>query len=307
MPIYLDRDLPRHNSLDASAARCIDIGLINNMPDGALKATEHQFIRLLDAVADGVAVRLIFYALPEVPRSDGARRHIDSFYSSIHSLWNRGLDGLIMTGCEPHARNLQDEPYWASMTRVIDWAEHHTHSAIWSCLAAHAAVLHCDGIQRRRLSEKCAGVFECTQVTDHPLLAGFNSPVAMPHSRWNDLAEDELTACGYRVLTRAEGVGADMFVKQRNSLFVFFQGHPEYEANTLVHEYGRDLKRYLRGQSDTRPEMPQGCSNPSDPWRSAATHIYRNWLMYLCASKDELLGKRPQRESMVLHQAAGAD
>ena len=28
-----------------------------------------------------------------------------------------------------------------------------------------------------------------------------------------------------------------MFVKQRQSLFVFLQGHPEYDANSLLLEY----------------------------------------------------------------------
>jgi homoserine O-succinyltransferase len=340
MPIYLNRDLSSHNtpaggkwpcrnSAGDSAANCIDIGLINNMPDGALKATEHQFIRLLDSVADGVAVRLMFYTLPEVPRSALGRRHVNSFYSSIDSLLSRRLDGLIVTGTEPRTSNLRDEPYWANMARVMEWAEHNTHSAVWSCLAAHAAVLHNDGITRRRLSQKRCGLFQFTRVSDHPLIAGISSLGAMPHSRWNDLAEDELTACGYRILTRAEHAGVDAFVKQGKSLFVFFQGHPEYEAKTLLHEYGRDLRRYLRRESDTYPDIPHGyfdreaedalmalraraeCDrreelladfptalaerNLADPWRSAAIRIYGNWLTYLCARKGYLLKKGPGR------------
>jgi homoserine O-succinyltransferase len=80
----------------------------------------------------------------------------------------------------------------------------------------------------------------------------------MPHSRWNEISESELTACGYRVLMRSEDAGAGMFVKQRKSLFVCFQGHPEYEARTLLLEYARDVRRYLRRESDTYPGMPRG-------------------------------------------------
>src|SRR3989442_1837784 len=80
----------------------------------------------------------------------------------------------------------------------------------------------------------------------------------MPHSRWNDIPEEALTACGYRVLTRSTEAGVDAFVKQRQSLFVFFQGHPEYEATTLLLEYRRDLKRFLRGERETYPPMPRG-------------------------------------------------
>src|SRR5262249_35753624 len=144
---------------------------------------------------------------------------------------------------------------------------------------AHAAVLHRDGIVRRRLSQKRCGVFQCARVSDHPLMAGLSSTIAMPHSRWNDLPEDELTACGYHILTRGEDAGVDAFVKEGNSLFAFFQGHPEYEAQTLMQEFNRDLKRYHRGESETYPDSPQSCLDKDEPWRPAAAQIYRNWLM----------------------------
>ena len=41
-----------------SSPHCVDIGLINNMPDAALDATERQFRALLTAAADNTAVRL---------------------------------------------------------------------------------------------------------------------------------------------------------------------------------------------------------------------------------------------------------
>src|ERR1041384_7997627 len=151
MPVYVDR-VPSGYPLLKHAQ--VDIGVINNMPDGALRPTERQFLSLLDSAADGLSVRLTFYALPDVPRSDSGRLHISSSYSSIESLWDRHPDGLIVTGAEPRTPNLTDEPYWTSLTRVVEWAEQNTYSAIWSCLAAHAAILHTDGIKRRRLDDK---------------------------------------------------------------------------------------------------------------------------------------------------------
>src|SRR5438105_15888187 len=96
-------------------ANCIDIGLVINMPDAALEATERQFHALLDAAADGIVVRLRLFALPDVPRSAAGRRHV-SRYSDIANLWNSSLDGLIVTGTEPMAPSLKDEPYWRSLT-----------------------------------------------------------------------------------------------------------------------------------------------------------------------------------------------
>ena len=51
------------------------------------------------------------------------------------------------------------------------------------------------------------------------------------------------------MLTRSADAGVDTFIKQRKKLFVFFQGHPEYESDTLLREYRRDMGRYFRGET----------------------------------------------------------
>jgi homoserine O-succinyltransferase len=322
MPVHLAGDTSPH----ASAARCIHIGLINNTPNGALEATERQFRALLDSVSHGVNVRLSPYALPDVPRTESGRLHISRFYSGIDNLWDSRLDGLIVTGAEPLAPSLRDEPYWGSLTKVLDWADHNTHSTVLSCLAAHAAVEYIDRIGRRRLGDKRFGVFECARTSDHPLMTGVPSLLQMPHSRWNDLPKDELVDCGYSVLTRAKDGSVDAFVRQRKSLFVFFQGHPEYESNTLLLEYRRDIGRYLTRERDTYPSMPKGYFDRdtadalatfrrralsgrnvdllgdfptalaekgiANTWYTVAARVYGNWLTYLCVEKERRLNEK---------------
>jgi homoserine O-succinyltransferase len=301
----------------------LDIGLVNNMPDAALDATERQFRALLEAAAGGLDVHLTVYTLPEVPRTEFGRRQV-ARYADFDDLWDRRHDGLIVTGTEPRAADLQDEPFWGNLTRLLEWAERNTHSTVLSCLAAHAGILHIDGIVRRPLGDKRFGIFECVRVSDHPLTAAAPSRLQMPHSRWNEIPEEALLACGYRVLTRSEDAGVDAFVKQRKSLFVFFQGHPEYEAVTLLLEYRRDIGRFLRGERDTYPPMPHGyfdqetvdalvalreralvdrreellaefptamaAGKVTNTWRSTAESLYRNWLLYIHAQK-ELAGR----------------
>ena len=303
------------------ASRCLTIGLINNMPDAALDATERQFRSLLHAASDGITVRLVLYALPTVLRSESGERHIASFYSNIEELWETELDGLIVTGAEPRAASLTDEPYWRSFARVVDWAREHTQSTIFSCLAAHAAVLQLDGIGRQRSDHKRFGVFECARLSDHPLMSGAPSHFKLPHSRWNGLSEEELTAHGYSVLTRSPDVGVDTFIKQEKALFVFFQGHPEYDSDTLLREYRRDVGRYLKGESDSYPREPQSYFDEEtrfalaslrdqarsrggedllpevaaaletraidNTWNSTAACIYKNWLHYIRDRKEQ--------------------
>ena len=310
-------DLRKRVDFPNSRPGCLEIGLVNNMPDAALEATERQFRALLAAAAGDLTVRLTFYALPEVPRSEVGLAHIRS-YNTVDDLWNRPIDGLIVTGAEPRAPSLRDEPYWGSLTRLLDWAERETYSSIWSCLAAHAAVCHLDGIDRLPYSDKRFGVFESAQVADHPLLAAAPRRLRMPHSRWNDIPEDAVAEAGYRVLTRSTEAGVDTLVKERKSLFVLFQSHPEYGAETLLLEYRRDLRRFLRGERETYPIMPQGYFTPdavraltalqaraladrredllqefpasayhvTNTWRRTGTAIYRGWLEYVCAQKE---------------------
>jgi len=234
----------------------LTIGLVNNMPDGALKATERQFARLLSGAAGQARIHLHCFSLPSVSRSPQARAHIDKEYSSIAELGRLKIDGLMVTGAEPNGCALPQEALWRELTDIIDWARTNTRSTIWSCLAAHAAVLHLDGIERQRLPAKCSGIQTCAKVTDDWLTRGLRGPLKVPHSRFNEVRESDLLTHGYQVLTRSNAAGVDIFTKQFDSRFIFFQGHPEYDALSLQREYMRDLARYLAGDRDDYPAIP---------------------------------------------------
>jgi homoserine O-succinyltransferase len=304
----------------------LNIALINNMPDAALEDTELQFFDLIDDASGDVPVYLKLYSLTGIPRTDRGQRHLNSFYYSLDELWQSQFDGVIVTGTEPRQPDLRDEPYWRVLTDVFDWAERNTTAAVLSCLAAHASVLHSDGISRHRLPDKQFGVFEFTKAADHPLTAGTDESVRFPHSRWNEVQADELAVCGYLVLTQSAEGGVDTFVKKKKrSMFVHFQGHPEYGAQTLLKEYRRDIRRYLRKERETYPTMPKGYFDPvvasllsefrdvvsSDrlsgqeetlmggfpdaalagklrrTWQASATAMYRNWLRYIVSNKTK--------------------
>jgi homoserine O-succinyltransferase/O-acetyltransferase len=317
MPVVIDRGSNPRSGV--AAADCVEIGLVNNMPDAALEATDRQFIELIESAAGDIPVRLRFFSLPDVPRTERGQKLLSSSYLGIQHLWRGRLDALIVTGTEPRAAALPDEPYWPALAGLIEWAEHNTLSTVWSCLAAHAAVLHLDGIKRRPLADKCFGLFDCAPAVDHPLTKGLGSRFAVPHARWNELREDELVAGGYEILTRSAQAGVDTFTRQGKSLFVFFQGHPEYDATSLLGEYRRDFGRFLRGEREVCPSLPCGYFDAAtadlltglraraladrreellaefpgaaaergirNVWRPAAGRIYRNWLARIAAQK----------------------
>ncbi|HVX78682.1 MAG TPA: homoserine O-succinyltransferase [Bradyrhizobium sp.] len=236
----------------------ITIGLINNMPDSALQSVERQFMGLLQAVAGDHRIHLHCFSLPSVKRSQQARQLMQGRYRDIADLGRLHFDGLIVTGAEPNCDALSEEPFWKELIDVIDWAKTNTRSAIWSCLAAHAAVRHLDGIERYRLDAKCSGVYDCVKINDDWLTKDLPSSIKVPHSRLNALRGSDLTGGGYQILTESPEAGVDIFVKQFRSRFVFLQGHPEYEALSLQREYLRDITRYLSRQRDTFPHPPSG-------------------------------------------------
>ena len=300
-----------------NSADCIRVGLVNNMPDAAIKATERQFTELLQAAAGDTLVRLTLFSISEVPRSVGMREELSYRYRDLSQLWNTPLDGLVVTGTEPRASSLKDEPYWAALSKLTDWARENSISTIWSCLAAHAAVLHVDGIERHLMPRKRFGVFDCQVAASHPMTRHTNGPIRVPHSRYNDLSESDLISCGYQILTKSAVAGVDTFCKQEQSLFIFFQGHPEYEADTLLREYRRDVGRFLRGEAANYPSMPQGLFDDekvaivkefrnralsqvredlidafpmsiletklANTWRTSSVAFYRKWIGYLHA------------------------
>src|SRR5271165_359673 len=135
------------NDRRAGRAR-LEIGLVNNMPDTALEATETQFSNLLAKAAGAIDVRLRLYSLPEIVRGEAAKRRIADHYCDLKELWDSDLDALIVAGTEPRHPDLRQEVYWSNLTAIIEWARTRTLSSIWSCLAAHAAVLYLDAIAR---------------------------------------------------------------------------------------------------------------------------------------------------------------
>jgi homoserine O-succinyltransferase/O-acetyltransferase len=292
------------------------IGLVNNMPDLALRATERQFCALLSAASRDFVVRLKLFTLPDIPRSDATLAHIARYYDDIAELTEDPPDGLIVTGTEPRVRNLKEEPYWHALSYLASWAEDKAVPSVWSCLSAHAAVLQLDGIERHPLGPKLSGVFDChINSASHEVVRGTPAKWRVPHSRLYGLSEDALLSHGYSVVSWSPDAGADIFVKQGDTVALFFQGHPEYSSSALLGEYRRDINRFLSGELESYPGIPRSyfsasvevelgkfreraLSNRSpdlakdfaqlvtrsalhDPWFSTAVRIYENWLSLL--------------------------
>ena len=308
----------------------IHVGLINNMPDTAMRATELQFARLLKEAAGALDVQLHLFSLGAIERGELARSRMEGFYAGAETLPMSDIDALIVTGAEPRAADLKDESYWPSLAHLIDWAEIGTISTVFSCLAAHAAVLHLSGITRHPLPCKMSGIFTAARAGEDLLQTGMQGRIHVPHSRRNSLDESDIVRNGYRILTRMdEGVDSFSKIMPGRSLFLFLQGHPEYGAETLGSEYLRDIGRFLRGEIAERPAVPENyfdratenalagldakASGPDDlarysgvvlgalplqSWRGHTLKLFGNWLALIAAEKVRRRAQPPPRKKL---------
>jgi homoserine O-succinyltransferase len=155
------------------AKRCsesgvVRIGLVNNMPPGACSTTERQFTQILAEAGSDYAVELQCFRT--------FRSGAGTELSPMEAIRGANLDGMIVTGAEPQSLSLRSEPIWPLITRLVDLGYERDLPIMWSCLAAHAAILYLDGIDRVRLDYKMSGLFAGAAIApDHPLLEGFLS------------------------------------------------------------------------------------------------------------------------------------
>ncbi len=238
--------------------RELHIGLLNIMPDKALQATERQFFRLIGESNQIAQFYVHPFTLDALQRSPEAKAHIDAYYSTFDQVKEQGLDALIITGANVVKDNLIDEEFWKPLGEVVEWAYENVTSTLCSCLATHAVLQFQYDQKRTRLPEgKRWGVYP-HWVTDqkHPLVAGVNTRFDVPHSRFNQIERHQFLGAGLRVL--AESVaGVHLAVSPDGFRQVFFQGHPEYDAVSLIKEYKREVGCFVRSERDDYPPFPE--------------------------------------------------
>ena len=250
----------------------VRIGLLNMMADGALRATERQFQRLLTPARFPGKVDLVLFSLAELQRSPEAAEYIQENYQTFDQVAREGLDGLIITGVNLSDPQLAGQPFWVPLMRVMAWAEQNVHSTLCSCLATHAVLQFRFGEQRCPLPQKLWGVFPQTVVTaGHPLTRGIPSTWAVPHSRHNDVSFDQFLRAGLEVLVGDDKAGVHL-ASSTDLHLVTMQGHPEYDTISLLKEYKREVGFFQSGHREDYPPLPD---NYVDEQGRALLHEYR--------------------------------
>jgi len=237
--------------------RELHIGLLNMMPDAALRITEQQFVRLVGSANQIVQLYVHPFTVPGIERSADTQAYLDAHYESFDDLRRDGLDGLIVTGANVTGTNLAEQPFTEPLAEVMAWAHEHVTSTLCSCLATHALLERFHGVRRRPLATKRWGVFPHRAVAaDHPLLHGANTRFDVPHSRWNEVTSAQLRDAGMHVLVESVEGDFHLGTSADGIRTVYLQGHPEYHGVSLLKEYRRELDRFTAGELDALPPTP---------------------------------------------------
>jgi len=238
--------------------RELHIGLLNLMPDKALTATERQYMRLVGRCNRIVQFFVYPFTLPEIVRSKTIARHIKEHYFRFDELAHEGLDALIITGANISSTGFSDVPFWDSLKIVLDFAKSKVTSTLCSCLATHGALYHFYGIERKRRAKKTWGVFSHRHANSyHPLVRGTNTRYDAPHSRHHDISVKTMERKGLQVIVTTQNEDAHLAVSPDGFRFVYLQGHPEYDKNSLLKEYKREVIRAILSERDSYPPYPE--------------------------------------------------
>ncbi len=265
LPTFDDLRGRGHQVLDLQQARCQDIrelhvGFLNMMPDAAFQVTERQYFRLIGSCNQIAQFYVHPFTVPGLARDASTATYIERYYSSFSEIRREGLDALIITGANVTEPDLSREAFWGPLQEVVEWAGEFVTSVMCSCLASHAIVDMLYGIKRRGLPDKRWGVYQHThrdRSSEHPLLRDVNTRFDIPHSRWNTMDLEALESAGLRILVVSRENDVHLATSPDGLRFIFSQGHPEYDLNSLLKEYKREVFRFLFGERDTYPPFPQ--------------------------------------------------
>ncbi len=291
MPIRVQNDLPARERLEQENIfvmdegraehqdiRPLEIVILNLMP--LKEETELQLLRSLSNTPIQVNVTFVHVASHEAKNTSAS--HLNKFYEDFEDIRDHDFDGMIITGAPVEQMEFEEVDYWQELTEIFEWTKTHVTSTIHLCWGAQAGLYYHFGLKKRSLEKKLFGLFWHRVMNRKiPLVRGFDDMFLAPHSRYTEVAREDIAACQELVIL-AESEEAGVFLAMtRDGRQIYVMGHPEYDRITLDGEYHRDLDKGMN------IDLPKNYYRDDDPanrplllWRSHANNLYTNWINY---------------------------
>lgn len=266
---------------ETQRVRPLKVAILNLMPTKV--ATETQLLRLLSNTPLQIEVCFLRVGSHESKNTD--KSHLDTFYITFDDVLERKMrfDALIITGAPVEKMDYHEVDYWNELTTIMKWADKNVFSTMYICWAALAGLNFHYGIEKIALTKKLVGVFR-HKVLDryHPLVRGFNDEFSAPHSRYSTCSPEAVHKVkGLQVLAESDEAGVYLMCSE-DGRQVYVTGHCEYDRETLLNEYTRDIGK---GITDAFPinyfPYDDPARQPRMQWRAHASLLWSNWLNYL--------------------------
>jgi homoserine O-succinyltransferase len=258
--------------------RPIEIGILNLMP--LKEDNELQTLRSLSNTP--LQVNVTFLTVSSHASVHTSQKHLEQFYVTLDDIWDRNLDGLIITGAPVEHLEFEQVDYWEEVCDVMDWAKTHVTSTLHVCWGAQAGLYHYYGINKHKMSKKVFGVYEHHVMNRKiPLVRGFDDYFMAPHSRHTEMSREDIEAVPeLTILADSEEAGVFLVI-DNDGRKIFLMGHPEYDRMTLHKEYMRDREQGLPIEVPVNYYPDDDCTKkPRLQWRSHGNILYSNWLNY---------------------------
>ena len=210
-----------------------------------------------------------------VEREGAARDRVERFYEPFERLKREGLDALIVTGANVTEADITREAFWEPLIEVLDWgAGERRVDALLVPREPRRLPVAARGAAHPPAGEAVGGLLASGAGTARPPPSspGSTTRFETPHSRFKRRAPRGDGGGGPQGARRERrGRGPRRDEPGRLSASSTFQGHPEYDRESLLKEYKREVGRYLRGECEDYPaESPENYFAPSVERRFAA-------------------------------------
>ncbi|MBQ7980233.1 MAG: homoserine O-succinyltransferase, partial [Oscillospiraceae bacterium] len=257
--------------------------IVNLMPKKI--ETETQILRLLSNTPLQVDIELIQMA-SHVTKNTPIE-HLTKFYKTFDDVKEQRFDGLIITGAPVEQIPFEDVDYWKELCEIMEWSKKNVYSTWHICWGAQAGLYYHYNVPKYDLPAKMFGVFpHKAEVTNHPLLRGFDEKFSVPHSRHTEVKRMDVEKVKQlHILASSPESGVNIIADETERQF-FITGHFEYDRFTLANEYFRDKDK---GLPIDVPKHYFPYDDPSQPphfnWRAHANLLFSNWLNYCVYQK----------------------
>ena len=249
------------------------VAVLNLMPTKI--KTENQFKQIFAEL--GADVELSFIRLESYISKNTSKTYLENNYLPTSKLADHDFDRLIITGAPLEDKEFSEIKYWDELKGVFDYAEENIKSTIYICWSVIAALKYRYGIEKRLVSEKIFGLFSQNNLNNNKLLPEKTGEFKIPHSRYFKLSENEIEGAGLEVISAGNEVGPAIFAS-KDLKEIYITGHFEYNENTLVKEYKRDLKKGLNIAQPVNYVNSGGSLTPVETWNDKRIEFYSNWL-----------------------------